>query len=81
MPGDQRLSWLRLGIGSAEGEITDDVIDFVLGQFALEEEEAVASAVGRAAELAEDWIWNGLDYCQEQYNRIEETLTDREEMH
>lgn len=72
---------LRLGIGSTEGQIAGDVIDFVLGRFAPEEEEAVALSVRRAAALAEDWIWNGLDYCQERYNRAAETLTDREEMH
>ncbi|MHC4870561.1 MAG: aminoacyl-tRNA hydrolase [Planctomycetota bacterium] len=60
---------LRLGIGSEElngGRVS--AVDFVLNDFAEEEEDSVKLIVNQAAELVVDWVKNSLEYCQNKYN-------------
>ena len=65
--GTQQIGRLRLGIGAAPGRM--DWADYVLSRFRPDEEEEIAVAVELAADAAEDWIFRGMTYVMERYNR------------
>ena len=68
--GAEDVPRLRIGIGAPPGEM--DAIDFVLRPFEPGELETIRRAVGTAAEAVEDWVFNGIEYVMERYNRKEE---------
>jgi PTH1 family peptidyl-tRNA hydrolase len=65
--GTDKYPRLRFGIGS--DFLGEDIIDFVLGNFTESEMPGVKAAVDKAVDLVEDWVINGLEYCQNVYNR------------
>ena len=58
---------LRIGIGAAPGQM--DPADYVLQAFSADEEETIESAVVEAADAAEDWVFHGLAFVMDRYNR------------
>ncbi len=64
--GTEEFARLRVGIGrAAEG----NAVAHVLGSIRPEEEEAVASAVGAAAEAVRLWLRQGVDAAMNEVNR------------
>jgi PTH1 family peptidyl-tRNA hydrolase len=58
---------LRVGIGAVPGPM--DAKDYVLSTFSQDEEAAIGIAVEQAAEAAEDWVFSGIRYVMDKYNR------------
>jgi PTH1 family peptidyl-tRNA hydrolase len=58
---------LRIGIGAAPASW--DPADFVLARFRDEERETIDAAVQRAAEAVADWVFHGVAYAMNRYNR------------
>ncbi len=69
--GTQSVPRLRLGIGSPPGRM--EWKDFVLTTFRGDELDAVGDAVELAADAVEDWVFRGLVYVMEKYNRKTES--------
>jgi PTH1 family peptidyl-tRNA hydrolase len=70
--GGQDVPRLRIGIGQAPAGI--DATDFVLRPFGPDELEPVERAIGAAAGAVEDWVFNGIEYVMERYNRKEQSI-------
>jgi len=68
--GGQDVPRLRIGIGQPTGGI--DATDFVLRPFEPAELETVRQAISSACDAVEDWVFNGIDYVMERYNRKED---------
>jgi PTH1 family peptidyl-tRNA hydrolase len=68
--GGEDVQRLRIGIGPPPGRM--DAMDFVLRPFEPDELEMIRQAVKAAAEAVEDWVFNGMDYVMEKYNRKDE---------
>jgi PTH1 family peptidyl-tRNA hydrolase len=68
--GSQQVPRLRIGIGAPPGRM--DGADFVLSRFGPAEQEIIDVAIVQAAMAVEDWIFRGLDFVMERYNRKEE---------
>lgn len=68
--GSQQVPRLRIGIGAPPGRM--DGADFVLSKFSDAEQEIIEVAVMQAAEAVEDWVFRGLDFVMERYNRKDE---------
>lgn len=68
--GSQQVPRLRIGIGAPPGRM--DGADFVLSRFADAEQEIIEVAIVQAAEAVEDWVFRGLDFVMERYNRKDE---------
>jgi PTH1 family peptidyl-tRNA hydrolase len=58
---------LRIGIGSPPGQM--DGADFVLSKFAPEDLEVIETAIQVAADAVNDWVFRGMNYAMETYNR------------
>lgn len=58
---------LRVGVGRGDGR--RDLADHVLARFDAEEADAIAGAIGRAAEAADLWIREGLVRMMSSFNR------------
>lgn len=71
--GTEVYARLRLGIGDAD----DRVIDHVLGSFAEAEWPVVKKTVSHAAEAVVDWAEKGLAFCQNVYNRDDDSMTQK----
>ncbi len=65
--GTQAVPRLRVGIGSPPGRM--DGADFVLSKFASDELEIIDVAIQVAADAACDWVFRGISYAMERYNR------------
>lgn len=65
--GTQDVPRIRIGIGPAPAEM--DLTDFVLTRFGADEQQAIQSAVKTAAKAVEDWVFNGITYVMDTYNR------------
>jgi PTH1 family peptidyl-tRNA hydrolase len=65
--GSQQVPRLRIGIGGPPGRM--DGADFVLSKFADAEQEIIDVVIAQAAMAVEDWVFRGLDYVMERYNR------------
>lgn len=65
--GDEQVSRLRVGIGAAPPHM--DAADYVLGRFAAGESELMEAAVAAAADAVEDWVFHGVTYVMDRYNR------------
>ncbi|MCK4601151.1 MAG: aminoacyl-tRNA hydrolase, partial [Phycisphaerae bacterium] len=65
--GTEQVPRLRIGIGQPPEEM--DPADFVLSRFGKDEEETIAHAVQLAADAVEGWLYKGIEYVMEMYNR------------
>ena len=64
--GRQDFARLRIGVGAPPN---GDLISWVLGRpFIREEQEALASALHRAADAAIDWLENGVEHAMSHFN-------------
>jgi PTH1 family peptidyl-tRNA hydrolase len=64
--GTEDFARLRIGVGQpAEGW---SWVDYVLSKFTKDEIPVVAAASCRAADAADDWAREGLQYCMNRYN-------------
>ena len=45
-----------------------DSADFVLRPFEADEAEIIETAVKRAADAVEDWVFNGIEFVMDKYN-------------
>jgi len=65
--GSNDLPRLRIGIGPpAPGQ---DLVQYVLAPFTSEEEQTIEQAVDTAAQAVEDWVFHGMGYVMNTYNR------------
>lgn len=65
--GTQAVPRLRIGIGGPPGQMAG--ADFVLSKFASDELEMIDVAIQVAADAACDWVFRGISYAMERYNR------------
>jgi PTH1 family peptidyl-tRNA hydrolase len=65
--GTGQVPRLRIGIGVPPGRM--DAADFVLSRFSADEAESIEHAVAQAAEAVEDWVFRGVKYAMDTYNR------------
>jgi len=65
--GTQAVPRLRIGIGCPPGRMAG--ADFVLSKFASNELETIDVAIQVAADAACDWVFRGISYAMERYNR------------
>ena len=68
--GTQKISRVRIGIGAAPGRM--DQADYVLSRFRPDELEEMDVAIQFAADAVEDWVFHGMNYVMERYNRKNE---------
>lgn len=60
---------LRLGIAPHESDMSgEDLVDFVLNEFADSEEDAVIDLIGRAADACESWLRLGTEATMNRFN-------------
>ena len=64
--GHTQMPRLRIGIGPARPDM--DSADFVLRPFEADEAEIIETAVKRAADAVEDWVFNGIEFVMDKYN-------------
>ncbi|MCY4582670.1 MAG: aminoacyl-tRNA hydrolase [Chloroflexi bacterium] len=62
--GTQDYARLRIGIGRPQGE----TVGYVLGAFTAEEAPEAESAITRAADAAEAWLTQGVNYAMDNFN-------------
>lgn len=65
--GTRAVPRLRIGIGSPPGRM--DGADFVLSKFTPAEFENIQAAIQAAADAVNDWVFRGMNYAMETYNR------------
>jgi PTH1 family peptidyl-tRNA hydrolase len=65
--GTSEIHRLRVGIDAPPGRM--DAADYVLGKFSDKEEEIIGPAIHQAADIAEDWLFIGIDKLMETCNR------------
>ncbi len=63
----QEINRLRIGIDPAPGIM--ELSDYVLGKFTAKQIEQIAPAIEQAADAVEDWIFEGITYVMDKYNR------------
>jgi len=61
---------LRIGIGAPPEGV--DAVKYVLTRFAKDQEQALAEAIGRAADAVGDWVAKGMPYVMDHYNAPDE---------
>ncbi len=69
----------RLRIGIDQPPDVMDAVDYVLTKFDKYEEEIIETAVSTAAEAAEDWVFNGIAFAMDKYNRKAKGLEPEED--
>ena len=62
--GTQDYARLRIGIGRPDRE----TVGYVLGAFTQEEAPEAEAAIARAADAAEAWLANGVNYAMDNFN-------------
>ena len=62
--GTQDYARLRIGIGRPQGE----TVGYVLGAFTPEEAPDAEAAIARAADAAEAWLTQGVNYAMDNFN-------------
>lgn len=65
--GTDAIHRLRVGIDAPPGRM--DAADYVLGKFSKTEEDIIGPAIDQAADVAEDWLFLGMDKLMETCNR------------
>ena len=63
----QDINRLRIGIDPAPGVM--ELSDYVLGKFTAKQIEQIGPAIEQAADAVEDWIFEGITYVMDKYNR------------
>ena len=63
----QDINRLRIGIDPAPGMM--ELSDYVLGKFTAAQIEQIGPAIEQAADAVEDWIFEGITYVMDKYNR------------
>ena len=66
--GTDNVARLRLGVGGVAELDGADLVDFVLGEFADEEHDAVQEMILRAADACEVWCRNGAEPAMQKFN-------------
>lgn len=69
--GSSEVPRLRIGIGQPPDQM--DSVDFVLSRFRRDESETISSAVRSAADAVEDWVFRGIGFVMDNYNRKAES--------
>ena len=64
--GTEEVPRLRIGIGAPPPQWAR--VDYVLGRFDGEQQQAMQPAWSRAGNAVEDWIAHGTDFCMNKYN-------------
>ena len=65
---------VKIGVGRESAGVAsepENLIDFVLGEFAPEESELLRKVTDKSAQAVQDWYVGGIDYVQQQYNGID----------
>jgi PTH1 family peptidyl-tRNA hydrolase len=68
--GTMQFPRLRIGVG--RGDHRRDLADHVLARFEPDEQEAIAEAIGKAADAAEAFVADGPAAAMNKYNRTQE---------
>ena len=66
--GTDKVARLRLGVGTEDQLDGADLVDFVLGEFTGEEQEAVRTMILRAADACEAWCRGGAEPAMQRFN-------------
>jgi peptidyl-tRNA hydrolase, PTH1 family len=64
----QDYARLRIGVGPAPPEL-DDLADYVLDRFTVEEWEAIRGLLDPMSEAVESWIEHGIEKAMNEFNR------------
>lgn len=64
--GHTQIPRLRIGVGPPPPDV--DSADHVLRPFEAGETEIIETAVQRAADAVEDWVFNGIEFVMDKYN-------------
>jgi peptidyl-tRNA hydrolase, PTH1 family len=64
----QDYARLRIGVGPPPPGL-DDLADFVLDQFTVEEQESLAALLDPMSEAVESWLESGIEKAMNQFNR------------
>ncbi len=67
--GHNRVPRLRVGVG--RGDMPDDLVEYVLGEFPAEELPRVQEVVARAADCVELYIRSGAEAAMNSYNGVD----------
>ncbi len=62
------IARLRIGVAPETGLPGGDLADFVLGEFAAEEQHLVDAVIGAAADACEHWQRHGVEETMQRYN-------------
>ncbi|MEM9557312.1 MAG: aminoacyl-tRNA hydrolase [Acidobacteriota bacterium] len=67
--GTDEVPRLRLGVGGAKGPPPgDDLVDFVLGRFELDEQDVAHAMVERSADACTAWARDGVEVAMQGFN-------------
>lgn len=67
--GEESYGRLRFGIGKPQGpNARDRVVGHVLGDFSKEERATLAEGLGKAGDIAESWVREGLQKAMNRWN-------------
>ena len=72
------IGFARLRVGVGRGDSRRDLADHVLARFDAHEREAVAAAIGRAADAVELFVAEGIEPVMNRFNRKEDRKEDGE---
>jgi PTH1 family peptidyl-tRNA hydrolase len=64
----QDYARLRIGVGPAPPGL-DDLADFVLDRFTVEEREAIGALLDPMSEAVECWLESGIEKAMSEFNR------------
>ncbi len=73
--GEANFTRIRLGIGRPHFD--EDVADFVLRPFELDELQRIGDSLERAASAIECWLHNGLKTAMNDYNAFEQSEEEK----
>jgi len=65
--GSNDVPRLRIGIGPPPPRM--DAVDFVLTRFGPDETQDIEHAIQLAADAVGDWVFSGIEYVMQKYNR------------
>jgi PTH1 family peptidyl-tRNA hydrolase len=64
----QDYARLRIGVGPAPADL-DDLADFVLDEFTLEERDLIEALLDPMSEAVEAWLQDGIEVAMNRFNR------------
>lgn len=74
--GTREFARLRIGVG--RGDPRRDLADHVLARFDEDERPAVAQAIERAADAAEQFVTDGIETVMNRYNAVDDVAAPNE---